>query len=59
MAKPRDGKEVKERISIRIEPWALEKIKKEFPQVSTGVNVIIMDWISRGCQEIKKDDKKD
>lgn len=50
MSKPRDNKEVKERLSVRLEPWAIEKVKAEFPQVSTGINIIVMDWISRNCK---------
>lgn len=50
MTKPLDNKELKKTVSIKLEPWVIDKLKSEFPAVSTGINIIVMDWISNNCK---------
>ena len=47
MSRKKEGEEVKERISIRVEPWVLNEFEKYFGKPSTGINEIATKWAIR------------
>lgn len=44
MARKKDGKQVKIRKSIRVEPRIVSRLKKEFGSFSEGMNEILKKW---------------
>jgi len=58
MGRPLKGKETRVSVSIRLEPSIIDKIKKHYPNLSAGVNLILEAWEDKMPGHTKKEKKK-
>ena len=51
IGRPRDGKEVKIPKSLKLEPYLIDVIKKDFPSFNGGIETLILNYISCKSEE--------